>query len=151
VTHVNPLVGGPELVPLYRYSWACPPAPCTHASHVYSSDPAAIQYFTGLGYQLDGIEGYIHSKAESQPPGTVKLCRRYDGGRDDYILFPDTGNTNCSASSDGYTGGSYGSVSGLSDWIGWVHLATNPKAICSGGRPCGNASNMIPILMLLLD
>lgn len=149
VTHVNPIAGGPELVPLYRYSWACSSAPCHQVSHVYSSDSTAYQYFTQLGYQLDGIEGYIHSKAEPQPPGTVKLCRKYDAGRDDYVLFPDTGNTNCSASSDGYTEGNYGTVSGLSDWIGWVHPATTPTAICAGGAPCKKAS-IVPILLMLL-
>lgn len=150
VTHVNPLVGGTELVPLYRFSWACSPGPCGHVSHVYSTDSTAIQYFTQLGYQLDGIEGYIHSKAESQPPGTVKLCRRYDTSRNDYVLFPDTGN-NCTASSDGYTGGNYGSVNELSDWIGWVHAATSSQAICAGGKPCGKASNFAPVFLLLLN
>lgn len=153
-THVNP-AGGADLVPLYRMSYRCgdelltsPPNAANpacvtnpaHLSHFYSTDEAAVRVYTGkyvsgvidtstpgLGYQLDGIEGYIFPTTVPQPSGTVKLCRKYDAARDDYVLFPGvgTGGTNCSGTSDGYTGGNYSTLVGSTDWIGWVRLASS--------------------------
>jgi len=152
-THVNP-DGGPDLVPLYRMSYRCgdellttPPNPtnadCTsnaaHISHFYSTDEAAVRVYTGyfvsgvkdaanpgLGYRLDGIEGFVFPTSVPQPSGTVKLCRKYDSQRDDYVLFPGvgTGGTICTGTSDGFTGGNYSELVGGTDWIGWVKLAS---------------------------
>ncbi len=133
-TSTNPS-GGSSLVPLYRMSYKCgdelltvPPNPpnaaCqsnpTHLSHFYSTAEAAIILYTGynlrgvlvgqgLGYKLDGIEGYIFPTTLLQPPGTVHLCRKYDPARDDYVMFPGngTGGLDCTATTDGYTGGNY--------------------------------------------
>lgn len=153
-THVNPN-GGQELVPLYRMSYRCgdellttPPNPSnpacttnpTHISHFYTTDEAAVRLYTGyyvsgvkdetnpgLGYRLDGIEGFIFPTSLPQPSGTVKLCRKYDAQRDDYVLFPGTGagGTTCTGTTDGYTGGNYSTQVGGADWIGWAQAPTS--------------------------
>lgn len=153
-THVNPN-GGQDLVPLYRMSYRCgdellttPPNAAnpvcatspTHVSHFYSTDEATVRVYTGyyvsgvkdvanpgLGYRLDGIEGFIFPTSLPQPSGTVKLCRKYDPQRDDYVLFPGvgTGGTNCTGTSDGYTGGNYSTQVGGTDWIGWAQAPTS--------------------------
>ncbi len=144
--------GGTPLVPLYRMSYKCgdelvtsPPNAAnpicasspSHLSHFYSTDPTAVAVYTGydisgtyvgggLGYKLDGIEGFIYSTAVAQPSGTVRLCRKYDPARDDYVLFPGsgTGGLSCSATTDGYSGGNYYQTAGGTDWIGWVYPAS---------------------------
>ncbi|HNO31148.1 MAG TPA: S8 family serine peptidase, partial [Anaerolineales bacterium] len=152
-THKDPL-GGADLVPLYRLSYRCgdelltspPNAPnpiCAttprHLSHFYTTDEFAIRLYTGrylngvsdpsnpgIGYKLDGIEGFIYSNSVGQPSGTKKLCRKYDGARDDYVLFVGAGasGTDCSATTDGFSGGNYNQLVGGTDWIGWVFPAT---------------------------
>ena len=158
-THVSPVGGGPELVPLHRYSWACsnpngtgcPGGNAYHVSHVYSTDTG--ENFPSQGYQLDGIEGYLYPRTQARPAGTVKLCRKYDSTRDDYVLFPAGGDgTDCSATTDGYTGGNYGPLpGGLPDWLGWVYPVTIPHAVCSAGAACGRDGAFVPILLYLLD
>lgn len=139
-TFRNPISGGPELVPLYRLSWACPNTSCSNqnkVSHVYSADLG--ESWTASGYKVDGIEGYIFPRSTSpQPRGTVRVCRKYDSSRDDYILFPGAGSTgsDCSATTDGYSGGSYASDVLGCDWIGWAYKVRPPQAICGDGVPC---------------
>jgi len=143
-TFTNPDPRGYQLVPLYRFSWACPSGTdpgCTnneHVSHVYSTDIS--EGWLGIGYRLDGIEGYVYPKNASQPVGTVKLCRKYYPGstldvHDDYILFPGAGSsgTDCSANSDGHTpgGNNYTEDVNSTDWIGWVYPARPPQVIYS--------------------
>ncbi len=133
VSHFTPQVGGVDLVPLYRYSFACTSGSAftycnTHpndVSHVYSTDLSESWQY----YSRDGIEGYVYSKAIAQPAGTVKLCRAYDPVRDDWVLYPGTGTsgTDCSATSDGLTGGNYYQSH---DWLGWVFTARNPTRVC---------------------
>lgn len=137
-TFKNPLPGGPELVPLYRLSYACPssePTWCTnheHVSHVYATDTSE-QWISQQGYKVDGIEGYVFPKSMAQPPGAVKLCRKYYSGHDDYILFAGggTNGADCSAATDGYTpGGNNYTDSVVSDtWIGWVYTARAPQTV----------------------
>jgi serine protease len=117
-TFKNPR-NGTDLAPLYRLSWACPSSAdprCPnheHTSHVYSTDLYGENWALA-GYKVDGIEGYVFPKSAIQPPGSVKLCRKYYQNdvynvvHDDYILFPGVGTngTDCSASTDGYTPGS---------------------------------------------
>ena len=148
-THVNPN-GGADLVPLYRMSYRCgdelltnPPnvfnPVCTpnpaHTSHFYTTDELTVRYYTGYylngtkdlsnpgtGYKLDGIEGFIFPTTLAQPSGAVRLCRKYDATRDDYVLFPGAGanGQDCSSTTDGYTGGNYSQLVGNTDWIGWA-------------------------------
>lgn len=168
--------GGAPLVPLYRMSYKCgdegftnPPNPAnpicqttpSHLSHFYSSDAVAVALYTGydvngtylgggLGYRLDGIEGYVYSTSVAQPTGTVRLCRKYDPVRDDYILFSGAGSggLDCSATTDGYTGGNYYQTAGGMDWIGWVYPAsstlggtqTNAAPVVNVAGPANNSS-----------
>lgn len=123
-TPKNPVGGANTLVPLYRMSWKCgdasssPPAVCTstprHVDTVYTTDAAGISVYQGLGYRLDGIEGYIYPKNITQPAGTVKLMRKYNPTRDDHAIFPDT--LLSSMIADGYTQDSG------SDWLGYVYV-----------------------------
>lgn len=111
------------LVPLYRLSWKCgdstpsPPALCSsvpnHMDTTYTADSAGVSAYESLGYQLDGIEGYIYPKTMSQPTGTVKLMRKYNPARDDHAIFPETQLTYFTAL--GYTQNSG------SDWLGYVY------------------------------
>jgi len=90
------------------------------------------------GYKIDGIEGYVFPKTVlgspiAQPPGTVKLCRKYYSGHDDYVLFPGAGvsGTDCSTSTDGYTpgGNNYTEDVVNDNWIGWVYPARAPQSV----------------------
>ncbi|NJO21272.1 MAG: hypothetical protein HC838_16195 [Spirulinaceae cyanobacterium RM2_2_10] len=66
----------------------------------YTTEPAGILRFAentdenGVGYQLDGIEGYIFARCSPEPgcmpEGTVKLYRLYHPVRDDYAIFPES-------------------------------------------------------------
>lgn len=130
----SPIIGGPDLVPLYRLSWACPnssqcPQNSEQVSHGYSTDPS--ESWNTVGYRLDGIEGYVFPRSMNQPPGTVKLCRKRDGNTGDYILFPGTApnGTNCTGTTDGYSPGSYDQEVAYTDFIGWVYSARVPQAV----------------------
>lgn len=111
------------LVPLYRLSWKCgdttpsPPALCSsepnHMDTTYTADSAGVSAYESLGYQLDGIEGYIYPKTMSQPTGTVKLMRKYNPARDDHAIFPETQLAY-------FAGLGYTQNSG-SDWLGYVY------------------------------
>jgi subtilisin family serine protease len=143
VSHVNPVAGAGELLPLYRYSWTN----SSRVSHVYSANQG--ENWPSVGYTLDGIEGYIYPPTQAQPIGTVKVCRKYDALRDDYVLFAGAGASglDCSATSDGLTGGNYQSLT-QADWIGWAYSVREPQPVCGGAKPC--RSDILPALMLLL-
>lgn len=169
-THVHPL-GSADLVPLYRMSYKCgdellttPPGSnpaCltnpNHVSHFYSTDAQAVSIYTGfsidgvkelsypgLGYKLDGIEGFIYSPLVAQPSGTRKLCRKYDASRDDYMLTLGAGasGTDCSATTDGYNGGNYNQAAGGTDFIGWAL----PTSAALGPTPT-NTSPTVSVTM----
>ncbi|MFY7857344.1 MAG: hypothetical protein ACOVQT_14490, partial [Rubrivivax sp.] len=126
-TPSNPKSSSTPLAPLYRLSWKCgdatpggQPAICaTHPGHIdvtYTADPAGVTAFEGLGYRLDGIEGYIYPKTLPQPAGTVRLMRKYNPLRDDHAIFPESKLAAMQAA--GYvqdTG---------SDWLGYVYPNT---------------------------
>ena len=122
----TPKIGTTNLVPLYRMSWKCgdaspsPPAVCTtnprHTDTTYTTDTTGIATYEGVGYRLDGIEGYIYPKTISQPSGTVRMMRKYNPARDDHAIFPEP--LLSSMTADGYTQDSG------SDWIGYVYVNT---------------------------
>lgn len=126
-TPENPKVPSVPLAPLYRLSWKCgeytpyPPAVCTstpnHMDTVYTADAAGVTAFQTSGYKLDGIEGYIYPKTIAQPPGTLRLMRKYNPTRDDHAIFPETALSSMTA--QGYTQNSG------SDWLGYVYPNTN--------------------------
>jgi subtilisin family serine protease len=160
-TSKNPIVGGADLVPLYRLSWACPGPDnplCPnhqHVSHVYSTNVIGENWLS-VEYRIDGIEGYVFPKSAPRPPDAVKLCRKYyqeDANHvlvDDYVLFPGAGpsGTDCSASTDGYTpgGNNYTEDVGNDNWIGWAYRAQEPAAICSGGILCSTLGTLTVVL-----
>ncbi len=127
-TPQNPKSASVPLVPLYRFSWKCgdptpvPPAVCSshpnHSDTVYSADPVnGIAYFEGLGYKLDGVEGYLYPKSLAQPAGTLRLMRKYNPERDDHAIFPETEAAAMWAA--GYTVNT-----GNTDWIGYAYPNT---------------------------
>jgi len=137
-SYKNPVAGGADLVPLYRLSFVCRDGPSIgaclsnpyHISHVYSTDPTEV--FTGTmptpghaGYTLDGIEGYIFSKALGQPLGTVKLCRKYSQARDDFVLFPGAGSGGIDCGASAFEGGSY---SQSETYLGYVYAVTSDNS-----------------------
>ena len=69
----------------------------------------------GVGYNLDGVEGYIFPKTMSQPSGTVRLLRKYNPARDDHAIFPEITSIVNDMWNQGYTENSG------SDWLGWVY------------------------------
>jgi hypothetical protein len=104
-----------------------------------------MENWIGSGYTYDGVEGYVYPKSAAQPPGMVKLCRKFDGTRQDYVLFPGggTNGSDCSATTDGYSGGAYTSDgAGDADWIAWITPAqANVIGEKLGGYLSGNWYN----------
>lgn len=106
-THRSPFadVADSAVVPLYRLSRRCgmtgtsglavcnPASPsylATHVARVYAT-PETLSSIQSSGYQLDGIEGYLFGRQlASAPPGTAKLCQRYNATTDDYAMFLET-------------------------------------------------------------
>jgi serine protease len=130
-TQLNPKNAGIPLSPLFRLSWKCGDAGAwtaacnTNPAHIdtaYASDTAGMNAFINVGYQLDGVEGYIYPKTMAQPLGTVRLMRKYNPTRDDHAIFPETVAIVNTMTSQGYTQNSG------SDWLGYVY----PNA---GSRP----------------
>lgn len=127
-TQLNPMNPTVPLAPLYRMSWKCsdptafPPAVCAssanHVDTLHTTSIDEVRFFAGNpGYRLDGVEGYIYPRANSAPPGTVKMLRRYNRSLDDHAIFPE-GQLN------DYLALGYNQVSGL-DYIGYVYPNNN--------------------------
>jgi hypothetical protein len=115
-THNDPTRSGKQIVPLYRLSQALPTGVTNllNVDHAYATDQAEIDAYKALGYQLDGIEGYIYSRNEyPQPEGTVKLYRKFNQSNYDVAIFPES--MLSSMASKGYT-----SNSGY-EWIGYAY------------------------------
>lgn len=123
-TPENPKNALISLVPLSRWSWKCgdpyPAAVCStspnHSDTAYTAGSSDVA-FQNYGFRLDGIEGYTYPKAMAQPPGTVKLMRKFNPTRDDHAIFPATALSTMQA--QGYTHNTG------SDWLGWVYPNTN--------------------------
>lgn len=127
-TRTNPRDLTDSLAPLYRLSWQCgdpgysPPCETNphHTDFVYTADPNGLRVLGSWGYTLDCIEGFIYPKTLPQPPGTVRLMRKYNPEHDDHAIFPES-------LLDYMTGQGYTYNSG-SDWLGYVYpnLDSNP-------------------------
>ena len=117
-------------MPLFRLSFACNNAQYSnanaamacannpqHTDTTYTTDQAGINSFVGIGYRLDGIEGYIYPKNLAQPVGSVRLMRKYNAAPDDHAIFPEPLLTQYQ--NDGYT------LNSGSDWLGYVYQNTN--------------------------
>ena len=129
-TPENPKAASVPLVPLFRLSFACnsaqysnasSPTACAnnpqHTDTTYTTDQAGINSLVGIGYRLDGIEGYIYPKSLAQPIGTVRLLRKYNAARDDHAIFPEPLLTQYQ--NEGYT------LNSGSDWLGYVYQNSN--------------------------
>lgn len=116
-THNNPVDPANELVPLYRLSYQgnYTGSNPLNVDHTYTTEKRGIKLFERYGYMLDGIEGYIYPRTvSSQPPGTVRLYRKYNPTRDDHAIFPES--ELASMNAQGYTRNTG------NDWIGYVYL-----------------------------
>ncbi|MCP4545494.1 MAG: S8 family serine peptidase, partial [bacterium] len=135
-TDTPPFPGAPQLLPLYRLSYDPnydpeSPGRCGEneiqnpdRDFTYTTVPAGVELFkerfdaNGIGYRLDGVEGYIFERCQPEPDcmpeGTVKLLRYYNSERNDFAIFPESEKDIMVA--DGYTGGQQG----LSDVLGYV-------------------------------
>jgi hypothetical protein len=109
-TEASPYPGAPPLVPLYRMRYdsavtpACPSPPFTSAASsrdfALATTEAEVLFLAedvvdinGIGYQLDGIDGYLYASCPDdgcKPPGTVRVLRRYDPVRGDFAVFPES-------------------------------------------------------------
>jgi len=106
---------GSPLVPLFRMSYEDPNS--ANRDMTYTTEKAGIETLRGVGYRLDGIEGYIYKRCTPEPScipaGAVRLYRRYNASRDDYAIFPES--ELAAMVADGYT-----QALG-NDWIGYVY------------------------------
>ncbi len=120
-TDAPPYTGAPPLVPLYRVSFKGT-NPATGNIHnrdtAYATTEKDLLIFKGLGYELDGIEGYIYQKCSPEPGciplGAVRLYRRLNKNLDDYAIFPESELSQMQNA--GYT-----SPLLPDDWIGYVY------------------------------
>lgn len=156
-----PYAGAPPLVPLYRMSYnlkrTSPTSSDANVDVTYTTEPSGLTSFRSVGYELDGIEGYIYKRCTPEPqcipPGAVRLYRLYHVSRDDYAIFPESELSQKLA--EGYV-----STAGLNDWIGYVYpntdsdgdqlingfetlLGTNPSRIDSD---CDGRSDGVEVL-----
>ncbi|HEX3126553.1 MAG TPA: S8 family serine peptidase, partial [Thermoanaerobaculia bacterium] len=113
---------GRPLVPLYRMTFqgTFPGGPSNpnNRDSTYTTETAGILAFKNVGYELDGIEGYIYQRCTPEPScipaGAVRLYRMYNSARDDYAIFPESEVAQMQAA--GYT-----APPGLNLWIGYVY------------------------------
>jgi hypothetical protein len=145
----NPAVGGLELLPLYRMSWRCFEGAGTgnsicgsvpsHVVHFYTTSDAEVANKLVAGFHLDGIEGFVYPTTQTPPAHAVKLCRKYNASRDDFILFAGTG-TGASACSSipadvaDTSEGTYGDALGT-DFIGYAYPPGPSEPVPSGEPP----------------
>ncbi len=118
-TKHNPIIPHQDLVPLFRMSYqGVNGSNGLNTDHVYTTEQAGITAYEGVGYKLDGMEGYIFSNQNPQPVGTEKLHRRYNFARDDHAIFPESKLSAMNAA--GYT-----YIEGNNAFIGYVYLNEN--------------------------
>ncbi len=114
-----PTTGTPPLVPLYRLTWF---GTAPEQDATYTADPNGVTAFRNLGYNLDGIEGYIYQSCTPEPTcipaGAVRLYRMYHAGRDDWAIFPESELAAMQAAG-------YASQQGFAPSIGYVYPNTD--------------------------
>jgi serine protease len=112
------IVGAPPLVPLYRMSYRSGMASDLNRDYTYTTETAGLVGYRELGYELDGIEGYIFRRCNPEPgcipAGAVRLWRQYHSGRDDHAIFPESELAQMQASG-------YGPAPGENDILGYVY------------------------------
>jgi hypothetical protein len=163
-TPKNPVSRAPDLRPLYRMSWRCSgqgACPGNHVRHFYTTTEAELQAMEVQGFRLDGIEGFVFdasSTAAQRPTGVVRLCRKYNATRDDFILY--AGNGVGSSACDivvGSTGEqiTQGTSGTYADWngssINFVGFAYPPGFGSAVGPQPSAATKFMQLLPLLID
>jgi subtilisin family serine protease/PKD repeat protein len=112
-----PFTGAPPLVALYRLTHTAP-APSFEQDATYTVDPNGVAHFISIGYNLDGIEGYVYQRCTPEPQciptGAVRLYRAYNSTRDDWAIFPESELAAMQAAG-------YEFQPGFNDWIGYVY------------------------------
>lgn len=143
-THNIP-ASGRTVKPLYRMRWVG-----SFGGNPYDTDwtlaleseISGSSSFKAVGYELDGIEGYIYStctpESTCRPDGTVIIYRAYNSPRDDHAVFPESKKSHMQ--SIGYTsdlvklGYAYpnqdSDVDGVIDGMEYI-LGTNPNIVDS--------------------
>lgn len=94
-TDTAPYSGAPPLVPLYRLSYRGTfNGNVHHRDTTYTTSTVGVTSFKGVGYNFDGIEGYVYSTCTPEPQcipnGAVRLYRLYNPNRDDWAIFPES-------------------------------------------------------------
>jgi PKD repeat protein len=116
----SPYAGAPPLVPLIRMTFTSPSN--SDRDTTYATDSTSLYAFKRVGYELDGVEGYIYQRCTPEPscipPGAVRLYRLYNLSLDDYAIFPES--ELAQMQSAGYV-----STPGLSDVIGYAYPNTD--------------------------
>jgi serine protease len=111
-----PFAGAPPLAPLYRMTYVDPASP--NRDVTFTTETSGILAFKSVGYEWDGIEGYLYRRCTPEPScmpaGTVRLFRRYHPQRDDFAIFPEPELTQMVA--QGYT-----SNGGGAEVLGYVY------------------------------
>lgn len=112
------IAGAPPLVPLYRMSYRSGEASDLNRDYTYTTETAGLVGYRELGYELDGIEGYIFPRCSPEPScipaGAVRLWRQYHYGRDDHAIFPESELAQMQAAG-------YGPAPGENDLLGYVY------------------------------
>jgi hypothetical protein len=88
-TTENSPIAGATLVPLYRLTQVCTGGANCKATRnfAYATGRAGVQSLESIGFQVDGVEGFVFSPSESQPANTLRLCMATDDARMDRILY----------------------------------------------------------------
>ncbi len=99
LTTENSPVPGKSLVPLIRMSFRGPNGSnAANRDMSYAIDTPGMIAARNVGYQLDGVEGYLFAPClgsggscspSCAPTGTVGILRRYNPARDDHAIFPE--------------------------------------------------------------
>lgn len=108
VSDTNPITGQDDLVPLYRMSLQDPrDGNDYNIDHGYLNNEASVSNWKSVGYNLDGIEGYLYPPCTPEPScmpaNTVIIKQRYNPNLVDHQLYANIGNIEYFLNLNGYT------------------------------------------------
>lgn len=83
---------GHSVVPVYRVRWVGSYGGNPNDTDWTLVKDAEISGYHSVGYEMDGMEGYIYAPCSPEPTciptGATKLWRAYHSSRDDHAVFP---------------------------------------------------------------
>lgn len=90
-THVSPDTQS-SVIPVYRVRWVGSYGGNPNDTDwTLVSSVSELESFNSVGYQLDGMEGYIYAPCSPEPScipdGAEKIYRAYHASRDDHAIF----------------------------------------------------------------